>query len=97
MIKIYIHSSSHEKTVRVQLNRRRRPLRRKALKHSWLSIQIHDPMMKGRSGISRTWNLQETPWTQEIMKNLKKNMKIPRKKEKPEQPVIVSRITRLLA
>jgi hypothetical protein len=34
--------------------------------------------MKGRSGISRTWNLQETPWTQEIMKN----MKIPRKKEK---------------
>jgi hypothetical protein len=26
---------------------------------------------------------------------MKKNMKIPRKKEKPEQPVIVSRITRL--
>jgi hypothetical protein len=25
---------------------------------------------------------------------MKKNMKIPRKKEKPEQPVIVSRITR---
>jgi hypothetical protein len=49
-------------------------------------------MMKGRSGISRTWNLQETPWTQEIMKNMKKNMKIPRKKEKPEQPVIVSRL-----
>jgi hypothetical protein len=55
------------------------------LKHSWLSIQIRDPMMKRRSGISRTWNLQETPWTQEIMK-------IPRKKEKPEQPVIVSRL-----
>jgi hypothetical protein len=30
-------------------------------------------------------------------KNLKKNMKTPRKKEKPEQPVIVSRITRLPA
>jgi hypothetical protein len=30
-------------------------------------------------------------------KNMKKNMKIPRKKEKPEQPVIVSRITRLPA
>jgi hypothetical protein len=26
---------------------------------------------------------------------MRKNMKIPRKKEKPEQPVIVSRITRL--
>jgi hypothetical protein len=24
------------------------------------------------------------------MKNMKKNMKIPRKKEKPEQPVVVS-------
>jgi hypothetical protein len=54
-------------------------------------------MMKGRSGISRTWNLQETPWIQEIMKNMKKNMKIPRKKEKPEQPVITSRIKRLPA
>jgi hypothetical protein len=54
-------------------------------------------MMKVRSGISRTWNLQETPWTQEIMKNMKKNMKIPRKEEKPERPVIVSRITRLPA
>jgi hypothetical protein len=81
-----------KKTVRVQLNRRRRPLQREALKYSWLSIQIREPMMKGRSGISRTWNLQETPWTQEIMKNMKKNMKIPRKKEKPEQPVIVSRL-----
>jgi hypothetical protein len=34
---------------------------------------------------------------QELKKNLKKNIKIPRKKEKPEQPVIVSRITRLPA
>ena len=50
-------------------------------------------MMKGRSGIFRAWNLQETPWTQE----LKKNMRIPRKKEEPEQPVIVSRIIRLPA
>jgi hypothetical protein len=95
-----------KKTVRVQLNRRRRPLQREALKYSWLSIQIHEPMMKVRSGISRTWNLQETPWTQEIMKNMKKkgimknmkkNMKIPRKKEESEQPVILSRITRLPA
>jgi hypothetical protein len=59
-------------------------------------------MVKLRSGISRTWNLQETPWTQEIMKNMKKkgimkNMKIPRKKEESEQPVILSRITRLPA
>jgi hypothetical protein len=29
--------------------------------------------------------------------NTRKNMKIPRKKEKPEQPVIVLRITRLPA
>jgi hypothetical protein len=28
-----------------------------ALKYSWLSIQIRDPMMKGRSGISEEWNL----------------------------------------
>jgi hypothetical protein len=47
-----------------------------ALKNSWLSIQIRDPMMKGRSEISRAWNLEETPWT----RKLKKNMKIPRKK-----------------
>jgi hypothetical protein len=38
-------------------------------------------MMKVRSGISRAWNLEETPWTQE----LKKNMKIPRKKNKNNQ------------
>jgi hypothetical protein len=35
--------------------------------------------------------------TQELKKKKKKNMRIPRKKEKPEQPVIVSRITRLPA
>jgi hypothetical protein len=54
-------------------------------------------MMKGKSGIFRAWNLQETPWTQELRKNMKNNMKIPRKKEKPEQLVIVSRITILPA
>ena len=46
----------------------------------------------------KKWNLQgmeSTPWTQEL--NTRKNMKIWRKKEKPEQPVIVLRITRLLA
>jgi hypothetical protein len=48
-------------------------------------------MMKGRNGISRAWNLKETLWTRE----LKKNMKIPIKKEKPEQPVIILRIKRL--
>jgi hypothetical protein len=53
MKNIYIHGSSHEKTVHVQLNRRRRPLRREALKYSWLSIQIREPMMKVRSGISK--------------------------------------------
>jgi hypothetical protein len=37
------------------------------------------------------------PWTQELKRNMRKNMKIPREKEKPEQPVIVSRITRLPA
>jgi hypothetical protein len=74
-------AAAMKKIVCVQLNHRRRPLQREALKYSWLSIQIREPMMKVRSGISRTWNLQETPWTQEIMKNMKKNMKIPRKKE----------------
>jgi hypothetical protein len=82
-------AAAMKKTVRVQLNRRRRHLQREALKYSCL-IQIRELMMKVRSGISRTWNLQETPWTQEIMKNMKKkgilknmkrNMKIPRKKE----------------
>jgi hypothetical protein len=33
----------------------------------------------------------------ELKKNIRKNMKIPRKKENPKQPVIVLRITRLLA
>jgi hypothetical protein len=51
--------------------------------------------MKERNGIFRAWNLQETPWTQELKKNIRKNMKIPRKKEKLEQPVIILRITRL--
>jgi DNA replication protein DnaD len=54
-------------------------------------------MMKGRS-----WNLQgmksiEDPWTQELKRDMRKNMKIPRKKENPEQPVIIPRITRLPA
>jgi hypothetical protein len=53
--------------------------------------------MKERSGISKAWNLQETSWTQELKRNMRKNMKIPRKKEKPEQLVTVSRITRLPA
>jgi hypothetical protein len=39
--------------------------------------------------------MEPTPWSQEL--NTRKNMKIPRKKEKPEQPVIVSRIIRLSA
>jgi hypothetical protein len=30
-----------------------------------------------------------------LKENIRKNMKIPRKKEKPKQPVIVLRITRL--
>jgi hypothetical protein len=54
-------------------------------------------MMKGRS-----WNLQgmesiKTSWTQELKRNMRKNMKIPREKEKPKQPVIIPRITRLPA
>ena len=57
-------------------------------------------MMKGRS-----WNLQgmksiEDIWTQELKRDMRKNMKIPRKKEKPEQPiepVIIPRIIRLRA
>jgi hypothetical protein len=36
-----------------------------------------------------------TPWTQKIKRNMRKNMKIPRKKGNPEQPVIISRIIRL--
>jgi DNA replication protein DnaD len=54
-------------------------------------------MMKGRS-----WNLQgmksiEDIWTQELKRDMRKNMKIPRKKEKPEQPFIILKITRLPA
>jgi hypothetical protein len=51
--------------------------------------------MKERSGIFRAWNPYKNPWTQELKRNMRKNMKIPRKKEKPEQPVIVLKITRL--
>jgi hypothetical protein len=36
--------------------------------------------MKERNGIFREWNLQENPWTQELKKNIRKNMNIPRKK-----------------
>jgi hypothetical protein len=43
-----------------------------ALKNSWLSIQIHDPMMKGRSGISK--NMEST-----------RNSMNPRTKEKHEE------------
>jgi hypothetical protein len=50
--------------------------------------------MKGRSEIFWAWNLYETPWTQELKKNIRKNMKIPRNKEKLEQPVTILRITR---
>jgi hypothetical protein len=39
----------------------------------------------------------EDPLTQELKRDMKKNMKIPRKKENPEQPVIIPRITRLPA
>ena len=42
-------------------------------------------MMKLRSGISREWNLYETPWTQDLKKNMKKNTKIPRKKNQNNQ------------
>jgi hypothetical protein len=54
-------------------------------------------MMKERS-----WNLQgmesiENSMDPRAKEKHEKNMKIPRKKEKPEQPVIVSRITRLPA
>jgi hypothetical protein len=50
----------------------------------------------------RSWNLQgmesiENSMDLRAKENMRKNMKIPRKKEKPEQPVIVSRITRLPA
>jgi hypothetical protein len=51
--------------------------------------------MKGR-----IWNLQgmesiENSMNPKLQINLRKNMKIPREKENPEQPVIISRITRL--
>jgi hypothetical protein len=37
----------------------------------------------------------EEPMSQELKRDMRKNMKIPRKKEKQEQPVIILRITRL--
>jgi hypothetical protein len=40
---------------------------------------------------------RKTPWTQELKRNMRKNMKIMRENEKLEQLVIISRITRLLA
>jgi hypothetical protein len=36
----------------------------------------------------------EDPWTQELERDTRKNMKIPRKKEKPKKLVIIPRITR---
>jgi hypothetical protein len=51
---VYIHGSNHK---REYVFSARSLLRREALKYPWLSIQIRDPMMKGRSGISREWNL----------------------------------------
>jgi hypothetical protein len=55
-------------------------------------------MMKGRSWNlreERAWNLYKTPWTPKLKRNTRKNMKIPRKKEKTEQPIIIPRIIRL--
>jgi hypothetical protein len=51
---------------------RRSLLRKEALKYPWLSIYIHDPMMKGRS-----WNLQG-------MESIEYSMD-PRAKEKHEE------------
>jgi hypothetical protein len=45
----------------------------------------------------RAWNLYKTPWTPKLKRNMRKNMKIPRKKEKPKQPVIIPKIIRLPA
>jgi hypothetical protein len=51
-------------------------------------------MMKGKS-----WNLQGMESIENSMDPITKmrNMKIPREKEKPKQPVIIPRITRLPA
>jgi hypothetical protein len=49
----YISMVAAMKKVRVQFDFRRSLLRKETLKYPWLSIHIHDPMMKGRS-----WNLQ---------------------------------------
>jgi hypothetical protein len=41
------------------------------------------------------WNLWKTPWTEELKRNMGKNVKITREKENPEQSVNISRIARL--
>jgi hypothetical protein len=56
----------------VQFDFGRSILRKEDLKYSWLSIHIHDPMMKGRS-----WNLRG-------MEYIEKSMD-PRAKEKHEE------------
>jgi hypothetical protein len=66
-----------------------------ALKYPWLSIHIHDPMMKGRS-----WNLQGMesiensmdPTAKEKHEEEHENSKT---EKNSEQPVMISRITRL--
>jgi hypothetical protein len=60
------------KTACVQFDFRRSLPRKEALKYPWLSIYIHDPMMKGRS-----WNLQG-------MESIENSMD-PRAKEKHEE------------
>jgi hypothetical protein len=57
----YISMIAAMKDICVQFNNRRRLLRRKASKYSWLSIHIRDPMMKERNGIFREWNLLHGP------------------------------------
>jgi hypothetical protein len=39
-------------------------------------------MMKGRSWNIHSMESIKTPWTQELKRNIRKNMKIPRKKER---------------
>jgi hypothetical protein len=36
---------------------------------------------------TRACNLKKIPWTPTLKINMRKNMKIPRKKEKSEQPI----------
>jgi hypothetical protein len=57
-------------------------------------------MMKGKNWDlqgGRAWNLYKTQWTQKLKRNMRKNMKIPRKKENPKQPIIIPRIISLPA